>query len=169
MYRLLEVLKLATSPFHSEGDGGVERVNHTMTEVLAVVVNEPQNDWDVHLPHVEFAYSNSVSSAPGLAPNDVRIGRLPRGPLGIFDRPHIGGHQRLPRDQLGYCDPSTDYQKRSYILVREQNALPILPYHAAKIRVVRSSSQGFQIRRRKPGVGVQLCCQHLPRSKGGHR
>ena len=46
--------------------------------MLAMVCNEHQNDWDVHLPHVEYAYNNSVSAATGLAPNEVHIGRLPR-------------------------------------------------------------------------------------------
>ena len=46
--------------------------------MLAMVCNEHQNDWDVHLPHVEYAYNNSVSAATGLASNEVHIGRLPR-------------------------------------------------------------------------------------------
>ena len=30
--------------------------------MLAMVCNEHQNDWDVHLPYVEYAYNNSVSA-----------------------------------------------------------------------------------------------------------
>ena len=47
-----------------------------MAQMLAMVVNERQDDWDLHLPHVEFAYNNSVSAATGLAPNVVHMGRL---------------------------------------------------------------------------------------------
>ena len=61
--------KLATSAYPN-GDDGVERVNHTMAQMLAMVVNERQDDWDVHLPHVDFAYDNSVSAATGLALNE---------------------------------------------------------------------------------------------------
>ena len=70
--------KIATSAYHPNGNGGVERVNHTMAQMLAMVVNERQDDWDVHLPHVEFAYNNAVSAATGLAPNKVHMNRLPR-------------------------------------------------------------------------------------------
>ena len=56
---------MATSSYHPNGNGGVERVNHTMAQKLAMVGNEKQNDRDIQLPHVEFAYKNSVSAATG--------------------------------------------------------------------------------------------------------
>ena len=56
---------LATSSYHPNGNGGVERVNHTMAQILPIVVNEPQDNWDLQLSHVEFAHNNSVSAATG--------------------------------------------------------------------------------------------------------
>ena len=59
-------------------------MNHTMAQMLAMVVNERQDDWDLRLPHIEFAYDNSVSAATGLAPNAVHVGtRLPET---VFER-----------------------------------------------------------------------------------
>ena len=58
VYKLLGIHKLTTSAYHPSGNGGVERVNYTMAQILAMVCNEHQNDWDVHLPHVESAYNN---------------------------------------------------------------------------------------------------------------
>ena len=55
-----------------------------MAQILAMVVNERQHDWHLYLPHVEFAYNNSVSAAMGLAPNEVHVGRLSRLPLTVF-------------------------------------------------------------------------------------
>ena len=60
--------KIATSSYHPNGNGGVESVNHTMAQILAMIVNERQDDWDAHLTHVEFAYSNSISVDTGLTP-----------------------------------------------------------------------------------------------------
>ena len=97
--------------------------------MLAMVCNEHQNDWDVHLPHVEYAYNNSVSAATGLAPNEVHMGRLPRLPLTIFDRSYGGTHQNLDRDQLAYCDLARERQQRAYELVREQHALTVARVH----------------------------------------
>ena len=79
------VRKISTSVYHPSGNGGVERINHTMAQMLAMVVNERQDDWDVHLPHVEFACNNSESAATGLAPNEVHMARLPRYLVTIFD------------------------------------------------------------------------------------
>ena len=125
VYKLLGIHKLTTSAYHPSGNGGVERVNHTMAQMLAMVCNEHQNDWDVHLPHVEYAYNNSVSAATGLAPNEVHIGRLLRLPLTVFDRSYGGTHQNLDRDQLAYCDLARERQQRAYELVREQHALTV--------------------------------------------
>ena len=86
VYKLLGIHKLTTGAYHPSGNGGVERVNHTMAQILAMVYNEHQNDWGVHLTHVEYAYNYFVSAATGLAPNEVHIGRLPRLPLTVFER-----------------------------------------------------------------------------------
>ena len=92
VYELLGVEKIATSSYHPSGNGGVERVNHKMAQTPAMVVNERQDDWDAQLPHVEFAYNNSVSAATDLAPNEVHMGRLPRLPLTIVDLSGVTGH-----------------------------------------------------------------------------
>lgn len=52
-----------------------------MAQMLAMVVYEKLDDWGVHLPHVEFAYIDSVSVATGLAPNEVHMNRLLRLPM----------------------------------------------------------------------------------------
>ena len=44
VYQLLGVRTLATSSYHPNCNGGVERVNHTMAQMLAMVVNERQDD-----------------------------------------------------------------------------------------------------------------------------
>ena len=85
-----------TSAYPLSGNGGVERVNHIMAQMLAMVCNEHQNDWGIHLPHVEHAYNNFVIAATGLAQNEVYVGRLPHLPYG-------GAHQSLDRNPLAYC------------------------------------------------------------------
>ena len=70
VYKLLGTHKLTTSTYHPSENGGVECVNHTMAQMIAMVCND-QNDWDVHLPHVEYVYNNSFSVITGLASNEV--------------------------------------------------------------------------------------------------
>ena len=92
---------------------------------LILAVNEQQTNWDEQLLHVESACNNSVNAATGLAPNEVRIGRLPRLPLTIFDLPNIGGHQSLNRDQLAYFDLATSRQQLAYLTVRAHHAVTV--------------------------------------------
>ena len=117
--------KLATSSYHPNGNGGVERANNTMAQMLAMVVSERQDDWDFRLPHVEFAYNNSVSAATGLTPNEVHMGKLPRLPLTVFERTGVAGHQSLARDYLAYCDLATDRQQRTKYIVRKHHAFTV--------------------------------------------
>ena len=49
-------------------DGGVERINHTMAEMLSIGSSERQHNRDELLPHAEIAHSNSVNAFTGLAP-----------------------------------------------------------------------------------------------------
>ena len=72
VYKRMGIHKLTTIAYHQSGNGGVERVNHN-TQTLAVVCIEHQSDRDAHLPHVEYAYNNSVSAVAGIAPNEVHI------------------------------------------------------------------------------------------------
>ena len=92
-----------------------------MAQMLAMV-NERQDDRDLQLPHVEFAYNNSVSVATGLAPNEVHMGRLPRLPVTVFERTGVAVHQSLARDHPAYCDLATDRQQRVNDIVRKDHA-----------------------------------------------
>ena len=121
-YELLSVRKIATSSYHPSDNSGVERVNHTMAQMLAMLVNERQDDRDAQLPHVEFANNNSVSAAIGLTPDKVHMGRLPRLPLTIFDRSGVDGYQSLARDHLEYYDLASEHQQRANDIFREMHA-----------------------------------------------
>lgn len=76
--RYYGINKVTTSSSHPYTTDKTERVNHTMTQMLAAVVNKRQNDSDIRLPHVELACSDSVNQATGLAPNEIHIGCLCR-------------------------------------------------------------------------------------------
>ena len=54
-----------------------------MSQMLAMVVNEQQDDLDLNLPRTEFACSNSVSAATGLAPNEVHMANSHGSPDGF--------------------------------------------------------------------------------------
>ena len=104
IYKLYDMRKTTTSPYHANGNGSIDRVNYTVAQMFAMIVYERQGDWKAHLPHVKFACSNSISAATGLAPNEAHMNRSPRLLLTVSEHPYARGHQRLARDQLEYVD-----------------------------------------------------------------
>ena len=70
IYQLLGVCKIATSSYHPNANEGVERMNHAMAQMLAMLVNERQDDSDLQLPHVEFAYNYSCLLYTSPSPRD---------------------------------------------------------------------------------------------------
>lgn len=61
----------------------------------------------------------------GLTPNEVDMGRLPRLPVAILERPKAGGNRSLNRDHLAYCNLARDRQQRAYDIARQQHALTV--------------------------------------------
>ena len=57
---------IVTSSYHPCTHIDVERVNHTIALVLAMVGDEQQTDMNTQLPHIERAYNNYVSASTGL-------------------------------------------------------------------------------------------------------
>ena len=51
VYDRVGIRKVNTSAYHPCTNGGVERVNHVLAQMLSMVGNEKQTDWDVLLPH----------------------------------------------------------------------------------------------------------------------
>lgn len=81
--------KLAFSTaFHPQTDGQSERANRTLGEMLRAYVNHRQDDWDVHLSTVEFAYNNSVNPSTGYTPFYLNYGRHPNTPLSLSNVRH---------------------------------------------------------------------------------
>ena len=125
-----------------------------MAQKLAMVVNELQNSWDEQLLHVEFAYSNSVITATGLASREVHMGRLPHLPLTLFERTRVPGHQSLARDYLALCDLATDRQQRAYDSVREHHPHTVSRVERRNSALSDALRLVLKIHRWRLGVGV---------------
>ncbi|GJP48265.1 hypothetical protein CLOM_g7563, partial [Closterium sp. NIES-68] len=62
--RLGTKIRLSTA-YHSQSDGRTKRMNRMLEDGLRACVNVCQNDWDLHLPDIEFSYNNTVNLATG--------------------------------------------------------------------------------------------------------
>ena len=102
-----------------------------MTQMLATVVNEGQDVGDLHLPHVELAYNNSVSAATDVAHNEIHMRRLPRLPLMVVEFEGVTGHRRLARDHLAYATWLQIDSSARTILFADTMPSPFIPLNAA--------------------------------------
>lgn len=59
---------MATSFDLPDDNGSIERENHNVGYMLVIIVQKRHDYWNIHLPHVEFAYINAVAAATRLAP-----------------------------------------------------------------------------------------------------
>ena len=75
---LLNIGRISTVAYNPRSNGLVEQHNHTLKAMLAVYCNRYQDDWDVHLQHVAFAYNTTISSATGFTPFCMLFGREAR-------------------------------------------------------------------------------------------
>jgi hypothetical protein len=76
-------LALSTA-HHPQTDGQTERYNRTVEQMLRAYVNYAMDDWDHHLPAVEFAINNSPQSSTGFTPFQLEYGRDPLTPPRLF-------------------------------------------------------------------------------------
>ena len=81
---LLDVHKLRTTPYHPQCDGLTERFNRTLISMLKIFVNQNQDDWDLLLNKLAFAYRTTVNRMTGQTPFEMVYGRQPKLPIDLF-------------------------------------------------------------------------------------
>ena len=128
---MLGAVKRFTSSAHAQTNGMVERLNHTLCQMLSHLIADNQSNWDELLLHTIAAHNNSVSRGTGLAPNEAHIGRHPRLPMTILEGRGARDHRGLRRDQLDFLQLMRERQNRAYELVRKEDLLIKAKHHAA--------------------------------------
>jgi len=63
LHWLLGIKLAATTAYHPQGDGQMERVNQELEQYLRLFTNQRQDDWVGLLPFTEFQYNNQVHSS----------------------------------------------------------------------------------------------------------
>ncbi|KZS19711.1 Uncharacterized protein APZ42_013760 [Daphnia magna] len=76
--KVLQALKTnhrTTTAYRSQANGLVERLNHTLADMLSMYVSSDHKDWDESLPFVTFAYNTSRHESKGRTPFYLVYGR----------------------------------------------------------------------------------------------
>ena len=76
-----------SSAFHPQIDGQIEVTNRSLGNLLRCLVTDHVTNWDMVLPHVEFAFNNSINRTIGCTPFEVVYGLRPSTPLDVNSLP----------------------------------------------------------------------------------
>ena len=90
---LYGVQKLRTSPYHTQTNGQVERMNQTIIHMIGKLEEDRKACWSEHLPELLMAYNTTCSAVSGYSPYYLLFGRRPRIPVDypfptLRDSPH---------------------------------------------------------------------------------
>jgi hypothetical protein len=75
---LLNIGRISTTPYNPRANGLVEQHNATLKMMLSAYVNKYQDDWDLYIPHVAYAYNTTISTSTGSTPFCMMYGREAR-------------------------------------------------------------------------------------------
>ena len=78
--KLTNMKKVNTSAYHPQSDGMVERLNRTLTDMMAKHASFHGSNWDRYLPYLLFAYRVRPHSSTGESPFYLLYGRDARLP-----------------------------------------------------------------------------------------
>ena len=77
-YRLMGTKLLMSTVFHPQMDGATEWANHSIGQILRMIINDDQKNWADKCPMVEFALNSSVSTTMGFTPFKLNQGYMPQ-------------------------------------------------------------------------------------------
>ncbi|KRY44286.1 Retrovirus-related Pol polyprotein from transposon [Trichinella britovi] len=111
--RLFDIKKTRSSPYHPKRNGQAERFSRTLLDLLSIMCEQNQQQWDEMLFFTMLAYNSSVNESTGVTPAIAMFGRELQLPLDI----QMGSLQRNDKETL----PNYIWQTRERIdIVHEQ-------------------------------------------------
>ena len=78
LHSLMGTKLLMSTVFHPQTDGATEWENCSIGQILRMIINDHQKNWEDKCPMVEFALNSSVSATTGFAPFELNQGYMPQ-------------------------------------------------------------------------------------------
>ncbi|GMF26487.1 unnamed protein product [Phytophthora fragariaefolia] len=122
---LVQAKQISPVPYSPALLGLVERFHRSWKGIVAIFVEEAQNDWDRWLPCAVNAYNGARHSAIGFSPNELMMGRQLRAPnellrtmgvtqIGEFTEYHRGLVRHMARSaEIAKATLAKDQQRRA--------------------------------------------------------
>ena len=83
---MLNIKKRLTTPYHSQCNGKMERMNRTIINLLKFNVRDATNNWDLNNGLTLMAYCNAVQASTGSTPYFLLYGQEMRLSLDVIYR-----------------------------------------------------------------------------------
>jgi transposase InsO family protein len=96
VYVLMGILKLNTTAFRPQTNGLVERFNHTIVQILSLICDVRNDNWDEYVQPATFAYNTSIQDTLQEAPFRLLYGRdavMPGDIMLTHDETHFRSRQ----------------------------------------------------------------------------
>ena len=161
----LNIQKQHTTAYHPAGNGGTERVNRDINDILAMFEQSRSGDWDLLLPQIIFAYRTAKHSSTGMSPfqavyhfEPILPGRLVLGsnafpPLSnAFSnaqvmkvwrelRARIVNAQRGQKEQFDKRASEITFQPGDVVLLKKHVRNKLNPRYRATFTIVKQSNK----------------------------
>ena len=86
LHKLMGTKLLMSTVFHPQMDGTTEWENHSIGQILRMVIHDDQRNWAAKCPMVEFMLNSNISATTGFAPFKLNQGYRPQiGMPLVFD------------------------------------------------------------------------------------
>ena len=145
-----------TSAYHPESDGQTERINRILGEMLRHFTNLKYDNWDQHLPLVEFAHNNAPTSATGMSPFFCCYGKNPLTPMSAVIQAANAQWESDPQANKHFLDADTFVRDKQDIVRKAQAFM-----QAARQRMEQQESGKRKAVTFNVGDQVSLKTKHL--------
>ena len=78
LHKLMGTKLLMSTAFHPQTDGTTEWANHSIGQILRMIIHDDQRDWAAKCPMVEFVLNSSISTTTGFTPFKLNQGYMPQ-------------------------------------------------------------------------------------------
>uniref|UniRef100_A0A8C5BFE2 ribonuclease H n=1 Tax=Gadus morhua TaxID=8049 RepID=A0A8C5BFE2_GADMO len=152
LLELADVNKSRTSPYHPMGNGGTERFNRTLGNMLRSLPPRSKQKWPQMVQTMTFVYNCTAHETTGFAPFYLMFGRVPRLPVDLL-------FKNVLRDET-VCD----YDAYVKSLASDLHSAILL---AQKNSAIEQKHQSDQCNKKVKGLPLSVGDQVLVANKGG--
>ncbi|KAJ8396768.1 hypothetical protein AAFF_G00013670 [Aldrovandia affinis] len=151
LLQLSGVAKSHTTAYHPMGNGGTERFNRTLGNMLRTLPLRAKQEWPQQIQMLIFAYNATIHETTGYAPFHLMFGRIPRLPVDVMFKSVL--HDPVVADFSSYSKTLLTYLSEAARIAQQRSTKEQEP-------------QARQYDKKVKGVSLQVGDRVLLANKG---